>query len=382
MAIICYTLREGNKMCQAKSKGGKRCFAHMLGTQASVIMASIMGNVPQEHAKKVSSELRKEGKGLPAPTEEEILAFARNNQFISRHDITIPDNMRAGLVKRWQKAEMERPDGGGFHAWKHVLVESVVRYRRTAAAVGLAGLMTFSTACSGGQDIGNAPENTSSPSPSISQTGPAGPSITGGKVIKTEKGEYLQSTISPDDPAMKYDPSVAIGNPEDYVSREQIEKGQDFTVKFVAEEVIDSSLNNGAGNTDKWWNENKNKFDPTYHTAIREDLDKTDGPVVQNKWHKDVVDYDYNYVYSKNETRISDRDIKVYEVYHSENNMLVFKTKYDYTAKVQTPDGIGYEKVSGDYVVGLIPSDKDESGWAISHYSSKYDVNDFIEPVK
>lgn len=368
-------------MCQAKSKGGKRCFAHMLGTQASIIMASIMGNVPAEHAKKVSSDLRKEGKGLPAPTEEEILAFARNNQFISRHDVTIPENMRAGLVKRWQKAEMERPDGGGFHAWKHVLVESVVRHRRSVAAVGLAGLMTFSTACSGGQDMGNSPEVSSSPSPSISQTAPVGPSITAGKVIKTDKGEYLQSTIAADDPAMKYDPSKSIANPEAHVSLEQIQKGQEFTVKYIAEDVIDSPLNNKASTVDSWWSENKDKFDPAYHESIRNDLEVRDGPVVQNKWHQDI-DYKYDYIYSTQETRISDRNISVNEVYYSDTNMLVFKTNYDYTAKVRTPDGIGFEKISGDYTVGLIPSDKNESGWAISHYTSKYQVTDFEEPGK
>lgn len=370
-------------MCQAKSKGGKRCFAHMLGTQASVIMASIMGNVPQEHAKKVSSDLRKEGKGLPTPTEEEIVAFARNNQFISRHDVTIPENLRAGLVKRWQKAEMERPDGGGFHAWKHVLVESVVRHRRSIAAVGIAGVLTFSTACAGGQDMErNSPETSPSPSPSISQTAPAGPSVTGGEIIKTNKGEYLQSTISPDDPAMKYDPAVAYANPEEHVSREQIEKAQAFTVKYIAEDVIDSPLNNDAASVDSWWSENKNNFDPAYQESIRKDFDESEGPLIRNAWQKDFKDYEYNYVYSPTETRISDRDIKVNEIYYSDNGMLAVDVKYNYTAKVNTPDGIGYEKVSGTYLVGLIPSSANESGWVISHYNSKYTVNDFVEPIK
>lgn len=373
-------------MCQAKSKGGKRCFAHMLGTQASVIMASIMGNVPQEHAKKVSSELRKEGKGLPAPTEEEILAFARNNQFISRHDVTIPDNMRAGLVKRWQKAEMERPDGGGFHAWKHVLVESVVRYRRTAAAVGLAGLMTFSTACSGGQDIGNAPENTSSPSPSISQTAPAGPSIAGGQVIKTDKGEYLQSTIADDDPAMKYDSTKATDEAKAQYTEDELKEAQKITSKYVAEEMIDSPLNNSAVSVDTWWTANKDKFDPNYHAETKKALDDGQGPVIRNLWQEERKDT-YSYVYSPTETRVFDRNMQNTKTYISPNGkVLVFDGEFNYKAKIQNPAdpsaGYATESTSGTYSLGLIKSESSPSGWVITGYQFNATIDDVSAGIK
>lgn len=369
-------------MCQAKSKGGKRCFAHMMGTQASVMMASIMGNVPEKHAAEVSRELRKEGKGLPTPTEEEILAFARNNQFIARHDITIPENMRPGLVKRWQKAEAERPDGGGFHSWKHVLVESVVRYRRTVAAVGLAGLMTFSTACSGGQEPGNAPENLTSPSPSISQTAPAGPSITAGEVVKTDKGEYLKSTISNDDPAMQYDENLVDPLTRENVPRENLESAHKYAVKYIAEEVIDSPLNNGAVSVDSWWAENKNRFDPQYHDEIYTTMIEKEGPVVRNNWQKDVTEFEYNYVYSPNETRLSERDIKVNSMYVSDTGVYMLDAEYSYSAKVNEPNGIGTEKISGTYRVGLIPSTTSPGGWMINYYDSKYKPSDYIPPVK
>lgn len=366
-------------MCQAKSKGGKRCFAHMMGTQASVMMASIMGNVPEKHAAEVSRELRKEGKGLPTPTEEEILAFARNNQFIARHDITIPENMRPGLVKRWQKAEAERPDGGGFHSWKHVLVESVVRYRRTVAAVGLAGLMTFSTACSGGQEPGNAPENLTSPSPSISQTAPAGPSITAGEVVKTDKGEYLRSTIKEDDPAMQYDESVVEPGTLAAVPREALESAHKYNVSFIAEEVIDSPLNNGAVSVDSWWEENQNRFHPGVRDSIRADFEDRDGPVIRGLWQKDVKEFDYNYVYSPQETRFSDRKIDVTNMYYTDKGVYVVETDFSFDAKVQTPTGLGTEKTSGTYKIGLIPDEQDKE-WKISYYKLSYEVKDFSAP--
>lgn len=270
-------------------------------------------------------------------------------------------------------------NNGEVHARTRILSEPAARYRRAAASIGLAGLVVLFTGC-GIQGPGGTPEDSHSPSASISPAAPAGPSITGGEVIKTDKGEYLQSTIADDDPAMTYDPATAIGNPEDHVSREQIEKGQKFTVKFLAEEVMDSPLNNNASGVDGWWSKNKDKFDPVYQDSIRKDFDDGDGPAVRNKWQEDYEPYDYEYIYSPTETRLSDRNIDVYEVYFSENNLLVIKTNWDYTAKVQTPDGIALEKVTGDYTVGLTPSDKEESGWVISHYSHTYDVVDFIEP--
>ena len=129
-------------------------------------------------------------------------------------------------------------------ARKRVLVGSVKRRGRAVLAIGLAGLMIATTAC-------GAP----------AEYVPAGPSIAGGEVIKTDKGEYLQSTIADDDPAMTYDPTTALGKPTDYLSLEQIEKGQKFAVKFIAEEVIDSPLNHNASSVDDWWSINANKFE-------------------------------------------------------------------------------------------------------------------------
>lgn len=345
-----------------KSKGGKWCFVLMLGTRAQIMPVLLMGNVPSEHAEKFPSMLLEAGREQAGLTAEKSPALSQDggNQL---------------------KTEMGCLDDGKRHTWRHVLAKSVVRPRRTTLAVGLAGFMFLSTACGAGQGAGV--DNDATASPSISLPAPAGPSITGGVVIKTDKGEYLQSTIADDDPAMQYDPATALGTPEDHLSREQIEDAHKFTVRYIAEDVIDSPLNDNASSVDSWWNENKRIFDPAYHDAIRQDFVDRDGPVVRNKWHEDVaVDYEYGYVYSSTETRISDRNIKIYETYYSENSMLVFKAKYDYSAKVPTPDGIGYEKVSGEYVVGLRPSDAGESDWVITHYDSEYTVDDFIDPAE
>lgn len=261
---------------------------------------------------------------------------------------------------------------------EHMVTKSKHRYA-AAAAVGIAGLLTFATAC-GGQDSGSiSPKIALSPSPSISEAGPTGPSITGGKVIKTDNGEYLQSTIFPDDPTMKYDPSKNLGTPEYNISPERIQIAQEFALRFVAEEVIDSPLNNSATSVDAWWNEHKNLFDPAYHDSIRSDFDSGSdddegGPVTRNLWQKDVESFDYKYVYSPNETRFSEREMDVTEIYYSDKDMLVITIAYSYTAKVQTPEGVEPEKANGTYQMGLVPTGQNGSGWAISHYNTKWTV--------
>lgn len=258
----------------------------------------------------------------------------------------------------------------------------LIRYRRSLAAAGLAVVVSFSTACGGGQGNGDTPDKASVPTPSISETAPAGPSVTADKIIKTDKGEYLHSTITDDDPAMKYDPTVVHPGTESSLPREQLEDAHRFTVKYIANHVIDSPLNDDASTVDSWWEEHKGMYDPRYHEAIRAEFDEKDGPLVRNKWHKDVKEFDYHYVYSPDETRISERSIKVTEIYYTETGMVVLTSDYSYSAKVPTPDGVGTERIKGTYTLGLRPSSATMDGWTISSYDSKYEVLEVVDPAK
>ncbi|MBC9705822.1 MAG: hypothetical protein H9W81_12795 [Enterococcus sp.] len=296
--------------------------------------------------------------------------------------------MRAGLVKRWQKAEMERPDGAGFHAWKHVLVESVVRYRRSVAAVGIAGLLTFSTACAGGQDMGNnSPEITSSPSPSISQTAaPAGPSIAGGEVIKTDKGEYLQSTIADDDPVLAYNPDIVTDDAKAAFNEKDLQDAKHFAVKYTAEELIDSPLNNNASSFDSWWETHQNLFSAEYREEIKGNIQNKKGPILHSEWQEERKDT-YSYVYSPNETRMYDRLISVNkESILPDGKTVVVEGDFSYKAKVKNPSdpSVGYatESTSGTYRFGVVKDPNAPDGWSISGFEIHSTVDDVSAGIK
>ncbi|MFF2678058.1 hypothetical protein ACFVRT_15915 [Arthrobacter koreensis] len=240
---------------------------------------------------------------------------------------------------------------------------------RTAVALAV-GLSVLLTGCSAQATPDEAAEAaTTSPEPSPSETAPAGPSLPGGEIVRSPKGEYLQSTITADDPILKYDPSKTPGNLEEYLTPEQLQKGQEFALRYIVEEMIDSPLNNNPdADVDDWWNEHKRLFDPGLHESFRDGITDENGPVLRNPWQADIESFAYDYVYSSTETRFSNLNLNVKDLYFTEKGVLVVNTDFDVTAKVRIPDGIGYETLYVDATLGLIPSDLNESGWAISYY--------------
>lgn len=263
-----------------------------------------------------------------------------------------------------------------------------MRYKsmgRTAAALAV-GLSVLLTGCSAQAAPEEAAEAASaSPEPSPSETGPAGPSLPGGEIVQSAKGEYLQSTIAADDPILKYDPSKNIGNPEEFFTVEQLDAAYEFALTFIAEEVIDSPLNNNPdGDIDAWWEEHKKFFDPVWRASIRKQLEEEEGPVMRSPWQEQVTSFPYNYVYSPIETRFSERNLRVNEFYHSDKGVLVLKTDWDVTAKVRLPDGLGTgtETTRGYTSLGLIPSELNDSGWIITYYDWKPTEREVSEPLR
>lgn len=335
----------------------------------------------------VFSALNKEGKALPQPSEEEIVAFARNNQFISRHDVTIPDNKRAMLVKRWQKAEMERPSGGAFHAWKHTLVESVVRWRRSFAAVGLAGAVAFTSACSGGSISENSPVPTSSPT-SITQTTEAPqPSATAtvpmesapaGQLTKNSKGEYLQATIADDDAAMQVNPTTVDPSAYNTYTKADVAEAQKVVVKFIAEEGMDSSINGDPSNLGSWWEKNKAKVAPEYQDSFYADLEAKKSPVVTQQWQEEKYNGEYQYVYNPKETRVVNRSIAVNSIYAPQPDSLAIIADVNYGMKVKP--GVGVTKSGVQNTVGTmaysVRKDAATGSWLINGYQTKVDTTE------
>lgn len=366
-------------MCQAKSKGGKRCAAHMAGSTATVSMTTVLTGAVESFVKKVFSGLRKEGKNLQAPSREEVIALADNNAMMSRFDVTIPDNRRASLAKRWEEAKKETPDGPTFHAWRHTLAETSRSWRKSFAAVGIAGSLMMTSACGVGS---NQPDSTpvASPSVSISQEAtptvaptPTTPALPAKGVVNNGVGEYQQTTIAPDDPALKYDPATADATIQSQYTPEQIAEAQKVVVTFVAEEGIDSTLNGGK-NVDAWWAANKDKIAPEFQNDVYKELSSNGEFVARGSWGRGNPD-NLTYNYEANSPRVQQRSIKVEKIFsvNDPNNSIVINSKIDYIVKAK--DSAGKEmpiNVKGDMMYA-VRKDAATGKWLIVGNKSNYE---------
>lgn len=376
-------------MCQPKDKGGKRCFIHMMGTMATITMASIMSGIDEKHVAEAARKLRKEGKNLPTPTEEEIVAFAKNNQFICKHDSTIPDNKRAMLVRRWQKAELERPDGGGFHAWKHTLVESVVQWKRTSMAIGLAGVIAATSACSGGNLENNSPTDTSTPTTITQTTQAPTPSMVPttpvkadthdntvelGKTVKTSKGEYTQAKLPENSVMYKYSPDLTDENVKAKYSEDEIVSAQKFIGNFVAEEVIDTPLNGGGETTEQWWSRNKDKISiaaqPDAYSSLGKSENGTSNSfVAEEPWQAEGEAKNYSYVYKADTPRVSHLQIVPTKVFLDNQGGIAVNVNLDYQMPFNSATKENKMYASGPAAYSVIKNDKGD--WVINGYQRR-----------
>lgn len=366
-------------MCQAKSKGGKRCAAHMAGSTATVSMTTVLTGAVESFVKKVFTGLRKEGKNLQAPSREEVMALADNNAMMSRFDVTIPDNRRASLAKRWEEAKKETPDGATFHAWRHTLAETSRSWRKSFAAVGIATSMMMVSACGVG---GNSPDTTPSPTPSVSISQEATPSavptvpvssVPVKEVANNGKGEYKQSTIAPTDPAMTYNPATADETIKSQYSPEQIQEAQQVVVKFIAEEGIDSTLNDGA-DVDGWWAKNKDRIAPEFQTTVRSQLDQGRDFVARRSWGADNPQ-GFTYDYNKDATRVAERKIDVAQIYSVKDpdNSILVNTNVAYTVRGKDAAGTSIPiNVKGNMMYA-VRKDAATGNWLIVGQKSNYE---------
>lgn len=316
---------KGKKMCQTKAQGGKRCSAHMAGSMATVSLTSRIAAVQEKIVRKVFGELKKEGKGLENPKQEEVVSYAETGKFLTRYNPDIPERQKNTIMKQFDKAKEEKPTGAVFHAWNHTLPEVLRRTRKTMAATGLAGALMFSSACGGSAGINNettpAPEPTTtisasaSPTASPSPTEDANSNIIDNVPVKEGTvsdgiGEYRQTTIGDDEAAMKYDPSKATEFAKSNFTPEELEAVQKQSVRFLAEEGLDSTANgSGQAGFDAWWKKNENLVHPSQKDVIynaETTSPEKAGIVLRSTWREGKYGFDYS-----EQTRVKNRNITV-----------------------------------------------------------------------
>lgn len=389
-------------MCQTLAQGGKRCDTHKDGSKATVSLTSFIADVHEKIVRKVFTSLKKEGKGLESPEKEEVLSYAETGKFLTKHDPNIPERQKKTIMNQFDKAKEEEPSGPLFHAWKHTLPETLRRTRKSLMAVGMAGAIMATSACggSGGQTVDHSPSVVPS-SPSISQTAtpsadpsaiPSISSVKPGETIngiptKTElandgKGEYIQTTISPDDPALKYNPSIVDPGATGVYSPDEIAEAQKFAVTFIAEEGIDSTLNNNPGDEatqEAWWAKNKDKFTAADQPEIYRILKSNDPnlPLVFRGQFRSTGKYDLasgpgaTHVYSRTITPVSIKGGVI-----NGQKLLGLQAKVDFALNANVNGGTVKEATTG--LVSYTMTKDDSGKWLMTGFESKFTTT----PVK
>lgn len=259
--------------------------------------------------------------------------------------------------------------------------------QKVVAALGVATMLFMVTSCSNGNaQVAASPDasSTASASPSVAAI-PSGPKL--GDVIngiptKTElandgKGDYIQTTISDDDPAMKFNPALASPDVTDAFTAEEIADAQKFIMTFIAEEGIDSVINNNtsdAKNVDAWWAKNKDKIDPAYQNEFLGQLKSEDllYTIVMRTNHRTN-----DLVYGKDTTRVTKRQITptIYYVAPMNGvNYVRFDATGNFTMATKVGDTIQSEDTSASFNYTVRKSNS-EHGWMISGFTNTFTIS-------
>lgn len=147
---------------------------------------------------------------------------------------------------------------------------------KKTTAVLAAVLITGLAGC-GSSDSGSPAEGTTA---TATPSTPSLPSEVNGLPVKgladDGKGEYLQTTLDENDPALEYDSSIVHPTALELFSEEEIEAGQEFAMYFAAEEFMDSTLNGNPDDPEameEWWDENKDYFHSDHAEEIHSVLE-------------------------------------------------------------------------------------------------------------
>lgn len=263
-------------------------------------------------------------------------------------------------------------------------------WRKTAGVAAFVGILAFASACgtndslndpipstesSASTSASTASEATDAPTSPETPTDPAlgTPSPTG-KLVSSSTGDYLQSVMSPEDPAMKLIPATLDVSAES-TNKTDILEAQKFIVSFMAEQGIDSPLN-GAGMTpEEWFAQNENVLSPAYKEEFRQSLSEGKPFVLNEKWQQEKYGDKYRYMTSADKPRIYDRIITPKKVWVLETGSIAVQADISYKMPV-TPGvgliGTGVQSTSGVMTYSVI-KDPATGKWLIDGY--QHDVN-------
>lgn len=199
------------------------------------------------------------------------------------------------------------------------------RFSRTAALLAISGLVitgcgtTADTSPAAGEATETKQAPVAEPTTAVTGSGTLAGTVINGLPTKKEiandgKGEYIQTTISPDDPAMNYNPAIVESTATDRFSEADIREAQKMLVTFIAEEVYDSTLNgnpNDHAAIDRWFASHADLIAPEQFDIMLNEVknDVTMHPVMRGT-HREG----YELAYGPDTVHVLDRDITVTKI--------------------------------------------------------------------
>lgn len=261
--------------------------------------------------------------------------------------------------------------------------------RQTVSVVCAVGMLVALSAC--GVESGKAqaesdaqPSTTAAATPSATaKTGVKAGDVINGLPTKKElandgKGDYIQTTIAPDDPALAYNPAIVNQEEDGLFSEEEIKDAQKFVITFLAEEGLDSTLNDNHADPaaqDAWWAKHKDQFDPLNQAELLADVKSNDPnkPIVfRGQFRQDRANK-YSLVHSSDVTHVYSRKITPNEIKTGIRNgqkLIGIHSDVDFSMNAVVDGKTVVEATSGK--VGYTVTKSPEGKWLITGYNSRY----------
>ena len=356
-------------MCQSKAQGGKRCANGMLGSRATINTAVQILRQKPEDVKEVFTSLRQEGKSLPAPTQEQIEAFAAQQKFQARWNSELPPAVAERIANQWDEAVNEEPDGGTFHAWKNTFGEVARRARaKLAAMTAITGLSMALASCSGGGTLANTtPDPSIAPStPAVTQSADPSSNAALGIDVGTARtdqfGDYNQVALSDDAPVLAYDASKYDDVSKTAYTEEQLADGQEQTARFVAEYIMDNPAlyDQSADNLEAYKAETSGFVSDQYVAEWQSDVMAGNNGYATDALAGKLVVSNPGAIpdgYTTGDSRYSmDKFEMSSGSFAPADGAVVYEYSVDYTRAFTAPDERAEVRFTGIYRIGVVPS--------------------------
>jgi hypothetical protein len=259
-------------------------------------------------------------------------------------------------------------------------------FQRLTLTAILAGSALLATGCaSNGAPIAAGVSDTASPATVTSQeptisasaTAPA-PSLPKGIIVKgvanDGTGDYLQTSIADDDPAMKYNPAITDAAAKAHYSAAELAEAQKVIVKFIAEEAIDSTLNDGT-DVDGWFAAHKNQILPANQDIMLADMKTVDKCLLACESWMAKRPTTFTYVHGPDTLRVAARTISPSAFSYVESGNLqgvMLDTNVTYGMEVTDGTKRNIQNTTAEISFAVAKDAADGGKWKIAGYNTNY----------